>query len=53
MGRALDHNASDDSEKDTLTHHILQTTNVGFAKTLAGTTANAEASMRGCEGTLT
>jgi hypothetical protein len=47
---ALDHNASDNTDDDTLTHRIPQTSNPYFSKTLAGVVANAEASMRSFEG---
>jgi hypothetical protein len=50
MHEALNHN---DSNNDTLTHHIPQTTNQGFVEILIGATANDEASLRGCEGTST
>jgi hypothetical protein len=50
---ALDHNASDESEDDTLTHRISQTTNPCSTKTLAGIAAIAEANMRGFEGPST
>jgi hypothetical protein len=45
----MDHNASDDTNDDTLTHRIPQTANPDFAKTLIVLAANVEASMRGFE----
>jgi hypothetical protein len=47
---ALDHNSFNDTNNDTLTHRIAQTTNPGFAKTLTDEAANAEANVMGFKG---
>jgi hypothetical protein len=54
---ALDHNAPDDTDDDTLTYRIPQTTHPVSTKTLTSVAANAgqnaEASTRGLEGPST
>jgi hypothetical protein len=50
--RALDHNASDDTDDDTLTHCILQIANPSFTKTLTGTVPYTSQNIGGNMGAL-